>query len=368
MTQPSTPTTQRAFWCPGDEQIVEPVPAYECSRCGERSDERRCEQCHIFASRTDEDVCPECFGEVEGREVVRDHDGTVILAVDYDPNGPSLNERTETQRAIDAEQRAAVAAARKAELEATSSQRLWADLAAGDVVLLPHLLDDTRYDEATVVDTFIAGSNANGVAPGTVVTVLEQHGVRVVGHGPDETVMVTASGQHSPEIDATDARYVSRTDVPGLWAAAGPRTIMVRTGRGDGLSLDGMPMVALTAVRGHMGSPLGAFHDAADARAFAHAARQAAQTLTDNAGRRPRDPDVSVVLESASHVSANLSRWAKFRSGADGDTTVVEIAISERRDRGSFTTTVCDRLAMLALADAAEQGATWLDEQYDPTR
>jgi DNA-directed RNA polymerase subunit RPC12/RpoP len=70
--------TEEQFYCEECGDVIDdPVTVYVCSRCGNESssddyDEgtpRKCESCGIFVAKDRENCCPNCFEEVEQREV-----------------------------------------------------------------------------------------------------------------------------------------------------------------------------------------------------------------------------------------------------------------------------------------------------------
>lgn len=123
-------------WCAACERAVmdeEQIAVYECTRCSTTTDERRCPDCNIFTARADYSVgCPDCFGELDHDiEIVTDHDGSLILAADFDADGPSNAQRAATI----AEQRKTAAA----EQLATTTRLVDArDLVVGDVLHGPY--------------------------------------------------------------------------------------------------------------------------------------------------------------------------------------------------------------------------------------
>lgn len=70
-----------ALYCPDCDTYVDldsGIPLYECSRCGQASPDRRCEQCNIFTAKLTDAGCPECEqAELEEAEAARDMDGNL---------------------------------------------------------------------------------------------------------------------------------------------------------------------------------------------------------------------------------------------------------------------------------------------------
>ncbi|WP_336794438.1 hypothetical protein [Gordonia malaquae] len=82
--------------------IVDTVePVYECTTCGQLTDERRCADCNRFTARAEHSIgCEICFAAVDTEAAALDHDGALIRAADFDPDGPSKADRTRTARAV----------------------------------------------------------------------------------------------------------------------------------------------------------------------------------------------------------------------------------------------------------------------------
>src|SRR5690625_5141550 len=129
-----------APWCPDDDAVVaEPARAYECSRCGERTnsaalagERARCEGCNIFMARAEEDACPDCSAPLEDMEVIEDHDGALVKADQFDPVGPSFHEREAAERAELEALRQAQQAAQEARVAEESAITTWSELEPGD--------------------------------------------------------------------------------------------------------------------------------------------------------------------------------------------------------------------------------------------
>lgn len=76
---PADAAPEPALYCEDCETFQpagEGIPLYECSRCSQTSEERRCESCNIFMAKLTADGCPECAAaHMEEAEAVADVDG-----------------------------------------------------------------------------------------------------------------------------------------------------------------------------------------------------------------------------------------------------------------------------------------------------
>lgn len=103
----ATPESFAALQCPECQTVYEEAdlaPIYECSRCGGTSAERRCEEDNIFMARIGIG-CEDCGVECEEIEAVEDHDGTLILAEDWDPEASHADRAVAAAEKRDRERR-----------------------------------------------------------------------------------------------------------------------------------------------------------------------------------------------------------------------------------------------------------------------
>ncbi|MFD6092806.1 hypothetical protein ACFWGN_11850 [Oerskovia sp. NPDC060338] len=358
--------TFTAHWCPQDEKIVEPVVVYECSRCGERSDERRCPTDNIFAARVESPGCPECFDDVEEIEAVTDHDGETVRVEDYDPQGASLVERDAEARAQASAAQAERVAEKTRELDGRAVTKAWSEVRPGDQILVPSNIGSLPPDELGVYAVEVAGPGALGVEPGSVIALLDRYGLRVEVHAPDDQarVMIEPMDPQNPELSPVSERITVGPAV--VHGSSGHRHIMLRLGKGERTTYGRAPVAVLygssSPTSNGMGN-LGAFIDPREARAYADAARVAAEHLALDGGRRDYDDDVSTEVSDEAYMTANLSRWVRFALGTDMDQNTTQIILEQEKGRGSYSACIKDKAAMLALVDLAEQAATWLEEQ-----
>lgn len=366
----TTPETFTGYWCEQESEVVEPVPVYECATCGERSDERRCSSCNLFKPR-EGSGCPECFEEVEEVDLVVDHDGTTIRVEDFDADGASFAVREAERNAeLLAAREASRAEAREAAL-AASTPVPWSEIRPGDRIVNPEASHLGPSDLITVLDVLVTGDAATGIAAGTVVTVTDRYSVSVSTHSGDEIVQRSTLPAPTNLDVATPAERVRVEDAPDLWSGSGVRAITLRLGKGDDFTMGCVPAACIYGSSSSSSGALSALAvliDAETARAFASAARQASEHLDINGGRRPEQQDVVLSVEEDTSMFSNLTRWVTFRRGDDTGDKLVQILTEQKKGRGAHSATVTDRVAMLTIADAADQAAQWLDEQTDARR
>lgn len=133
------PTTITAYQCPGCVTIyadeADLVPLYECSRCGQNSPERRCDECNIFMARAGIG-CEDCAAECEEVEAVEDHDGQLIPADEWEPEG-SKADRDAAESARRDRERAERKRQEQEERDAASEVVPVSALAVGDWIMHP---------------------------------------------------------------------------------------------------------------------------------------------------------------------------------------------------------------------------------------
>lgn len=134
----TAPNTVQAYQCPDCATLYdesELVTVYECSRCGQTSIERRCDQDNIFMGRLGPG-CETCAVETEEVEAVEDHDGQLISVDDWSPDGAKADRdaaKAEQDRKARAEQER-----REKEARAAASETVPASsLAVGDWIINP---------------------------------------------------------------------------------------------------------------------------------------------------------------------------------------------------------------------------------------
>lgn len=78
---PEQAEAEEALYCPDCDRYFDldsAIALYECSRCGQATAERRCEQCNIFTAKLSDEGCPECeSAELEQAQAVRDVSGNL---------------------------------------------------------------------------------------------------------------------------------------------------------------------------------------------------------------------------------------------------------------------------------------------------
>lgn len=357
------------YWCPDCLEITEPVRVYECDTDGYVGEERRCETCNRFCSRRDEDGCENCFAEVDEVDVVTDHDGAVIRAEDYQPNGKALAVRQKEE--FEANRKAATKKA-KAEIEALLSatvETTWSEITVGQEIVAKDWkgnIDTRRGSKVLSVTT--AGENAVApVVPGSLIVVTDQYGVRVEVHSADETVLIKSDAPAPEASEAPQERFV---------VTEGNDT------HGSGLKLvDAVVGLAATAERNvYVGEIMGrnseyssfqtivgAFFDPKEAKAFASAARTAANDLRT----RVLVDDVSelaVKLEESDNILSHApTRYATFLVGTDDMLGGEGVRVyTGSRERTSQSFAVLSPSVLDGIARAAELIADKLTELIDP--
>lgn len=244
-------------WCSScDVQVTEPTALYECSTCGEVSDERQCSSCKRFKSRADEDGCPECGEKIAEKTLVLDHDGAVILANDFEPNGAPYAERQ-------ARQRAESAARAKAETEARLAAKVdGAEEIAARGITPGMLLPDLTSGDLIARDRTVL--HASTATDGRIVVVTDRLNNGIEIYDTDESVTISRESDTEP---AALGRFIIEPGDPEVTSAVNDRlTVAIQSGTRDHAVL---PMLTIQASRqyGGMVFSLGTWHDPALAAA-----------------------------------------------------------------------------------------------------
>lgn len=358
----ATAAPRTGHWCNDCQELVETTPVYECSRCSEASDERRCADCNIFTARREEDGCENCFAEVEEVQVVTDHDGTLIRAEDYDPNGEAREVRNAKASAAAAAKRAAKEQARANALIAGSTVATWADVRPGmSLAVRDHKGNIDTEQNAAILSLTTAGTGcAAPLKPGDIVAVVQHYGQRVAKHSPTEEAIIL--GPADPEdLEADLSERITVGAAPR--SVDGSPNYIIDAGMGFESNNGSRLLAGYIRVRStpysNMSTPLGTFIEPAEALAFATAARKAAETLTvpDTTSDPESDDYYQYTFADSANfpVAYQLTRYARFSTGpvqfGSGNGVVIRVGTSEH---GGMTVLITDQRTMLAAAQAAE--------------
>lgn len=357
------------YWCPDCMELTEPVRVYECGADGWTGDTNRCEDCSKFLSARDEDGCEECFTAVEEVEVVTDHDGTVIRAEDYEPNGKSLAVRRKEES-----DKASKEAAQKAKIALDNllselTEKAWGEISVGQKIVVKDWkgnLDSAK--TATVLAVEVAGNNAvSPVTPGSLIVLTEQYGLRLSAHDPRDIAMVRASDHELVPVEAAEQRFVMEQgdDDHG----SGVKFVLANVGLADTPNRN----IYIGEISGknseHSGhqTTIAAFSHPGEARAFAQVARAAASELRSRVLLDASDELDIVLREDDSDIVSHVpTRYATFRIGKDeimgGDGVRVTTSNSGRSTQ-SFS--VLSANVLDGIAKAAEMIADKLSTILD---
>ena len=275
----SHPETQAAWWCADCEQITDPIRVYECSTCGEVDDDRRCTQCNRFKARREEDGCETCYAEVHEIETVIDHDGTVIPADQYDPDGQSLADReTATRVAADAEARHRREAWRN-EILSKSHETTWSQVQIGDAVLTDEALND-RYGGGRLPVV-----RAITPAQGHLVITTQDYSIGYLTVAPSDPVRVstdTASNSHADRCPF--GRFILEDEDLGT-VSSPAHTITVQVGHSTrNADQPQTPVILLRLHGNNISYVLGYWHDPVIAAAALDVLDEAAARLAKHLG------------------------------------------------------------------------------------
>lgn len=356
------------YWCNDCEELTEAVRVYECDLDGWKGTERRCETCNKFVSRREEDGCENCFAEVEEVEVVTDHDGAIIKASEYEPNGKPL-----AQRLKEADEAQKKAYARKAksdvnELIAKTVETTWGEITPGQKIVARDwkgAIDTHR--SATVLSVTVAGENCVApVVPGSLTVVVEHYGLRLEVHNPEDSVLVLTDEVKSELLPTPDERFtvIQGNDTHGSgirfvtanvsFAATEDRNIYLGEINGKSSAYSGQSTI------------IGSFFEPEEARTFAKRSREAAAELRSRAlfdGEEAIAVELTEVDDVLSHAP---TRYADFIVGVDdmlGGDGVRVMTSSTGKSTQSFS--VLSPAVLDGIAEAAEMIANKLTDLYD---
>lgn len=368
MARTAAPST--GHWCDDCQELVETTRVYECSRCSTRSDERRCPDCNIFASRLEEDGCESCFAEVEEVQVIEDHDGNTIRLEDYEPDGEAHSIRSAAAEAALTAKRTAKEKAKVDTLVAGGTVATWADVRPGmSLVTRDHKGEIDTLQNAAILSLITAGPGCTApLEPGDIVAVTQHYGQRLEKHSPtDEAIILGSADPEDLEAEISERITVETSTHP----VHGSPNYIIEAGTGfDAMNGSRLPLGYIrvrSTPYSNMSTTLGTFSEPAEARAFAAAARTAAETLTvpDHSSDPESEDDYEYTFadDDAYPVSSQLTRYARFSTGTiefgSGNGVNVRVGTSER---GGMTILITDRRTMLAAAQAAETIAERLTE------
>ncbi|GAB2734193.1 hypothetical protein [Nocardioides pakistanensis] len=346
------PETFEMLWCeqcslPFEES--EATRLYECSNCGTTGPDRRCDQCHKFMARSEEPGCPQCEEKVDENPVavVRDHDGAIILAEDYEPDGPSKAERDVQARAEAAEKAEADRVARLAEKQQNTTVRTAADIAPGSILIDPE--DDSRFATAAEVLSVRRVDTPDGPI---VIFKTYEYSPRTVVRRADAPVPTQETVTDRPTVTRT-GEQVTAADFGGaylvdgfnedLGAVSSPHTdidVLVGSSSRDHGTL---PTVALmTGRRNRQGdlsgsvSFLGRWDDPEKAAAALDEIERAANALA--AARTEHPPaDVDDLAGRRSRPGTTQHRETDWVSGDEMRTVRMEVGLSDwHEDSGAL--------------------------------
>lgn len=300
-------------------ELTESVSVYECQSDGWLGTERRCETCSKFVSRREDDGCENCFAVVEEVEVVTDHDGTIIRAEDFKPNGKSLAERT----------KAAVAkgkrdAAKKAQVEldtllSETTETTWSNISVGQRIVGKNWKGeiDTMMD-AKVVSIIVAGQNCVApVVPGSMIVLTEHYGPRIEVHAPEETVLIKTAESGLAAIEPVEDRF--KVQVGDDTHGSGVKYVLanVSLGATSGRDVYMGEISGKNSLNSGFQTIIGAFFDPTEARTFAQTTRKAAAELRSRLTVEDTEEVVVELTEEDDILSHIPTRYATFVVGAD---------------------------------------------------
>jgi hypothetical protein len=317
--------------------LTEAVRVYECDADGWVGTERRCETCNKFVSSRDEDGCESCFAEVEEVEVVTDHDGTVIRAEDYEPNGKSLAERQKAEFEKAKKESAKKAKVALQNLLSETTETTWGEVSVGQQIVAKDWkgnLDAAK--TATVLSINVTGENSVApVIPGSLIVLTEHYGLRLAANSADEVVLIKNVETAPVAVESADQRFIVEQgdDTHGT----GVKFISANVG----LAATDQRNVYIGEISGknseHSGfqTTIAAFFQPEEARAFARVARETAADLRSRIlVDETAEVDVAFTEDDDDIISHVPTRYATFRIGKDdmmgGDGVRVLTATSGR--------------------------------------
>lgn len=355
--------SEAPHWCPSCEEIVHLAPVYECGTCSQESLERRCEDCHKFSGRREEDGCENCMAECVEVEVVTDHDGALIRAEDFVADGPSLADRNAAEVAAHAAERATVAKKKTEEAYAGSTATPWSNVKVGDEILT-FTRDgsvDTMMGNQTVISLQSVGAKpgSDKLEPGQIIAHLLRYGVTLEIHNPDSLAYVV----NDPETGVVEPSPAERFTVGTTDHASGGAVKHINADMGtDHHSGTYTPVGVITgrtSSRSGSFTGIATFADPAEAEAFAAAARTAAANL---AATGAPDEDFQLELDALEHVFADApSRYVSFKLGMDdfNEKQIIQVGTGST-SRPSMVFSVHSPIVLRHIAAAADHVAAGL--------
>jgi len=358
----------KSYWCPDCMELTEAVRVYECDADGWVGDTSRCEYCNKFVSRRDDDGCESCFAEVEEVEVVTDHDGNLIREVDYEPNSKSLAERRKIEFEKQNKKTAKKSQDALTKLLTETVETTWSEVSVGQKIIAKDWkgnLDTLR--DATVLSVIVAGENsASPVLPGSLIVLVEQYGLLIEVHSPEETVLVRADETKLVTVAPVEDRFVLKNGddahSSGVKFVSANVSLAATAERNVYM---GEIMGKNSASTAHQ-TLIGAFFEPKEARAFARVARATAAELRS---RILVDEIEEATLELTNDddiMSHAPTRYVTFLIGADemlGEEGVQVSTGTSNRSMQSFT--VMSPNVLDSISRAADLIADKLTELID---
>lgn len=294
---PTAGTPDTAEWCASCDEITEAVPVYECGSCGAASDERRCPDCNKFAARREEDGCETCFDPTTTIDIVTDHDGTLIRAEDYQPDGESLA----TRRAVEQAQAAAAHARRREENRAAlinaGRTTTWANVTVGDTTI-----PDPDDQFAVLFGPRRIRHISHGPNGRLLIVLGRENGADnfLHAHQDDQVTL----GPASTEPTTPYGQYTLLPTRENMVTGSPMRTIEITTGHSSrGQDQPDVPVLVIRTSRGNTSVLLGCWFDPAVAAAALDALQETAEALAAMTGH-PLNPDAG-----AAHVTVTEATW-----------------------------------------------------------
>jgi hypothetical protein len=350
-------------WCPDCEELVSLVAVYECNNCSTESVERRCEDCHKFCSRREEDGCENCMAECEEVEVVTDHDGTLIRAIDYVAEGPSLADRNAAEEATHKAEQAATAKKKTEQAYSGATAKPWSEVKVGDEVLVYNRDGslDSMMGNSTILSLQTVGADHadKRLEAGQIIAHTKRFGVALELHNPADTAYVV----NDPEDSEVEPPASKRYTVGHVDFASGGSTKVINADMSvdshNGTFVPVGVIVGRSSISSGGYTGIGSFTDPAEADAFAAAARAAAAKL---AATGAEDQDFPLILDAKEHTfPSSPTRYVGFGLGMDDFNKKKIIEVRTGNDqRGGMTFSVHYPSVLLNIAAAADHVAAGL--------
>lgn len=352
-----------AHWCPQCEDIVYLAAVYECGNCSTESLERRCEDCHKFCSRREEDGCENCMAECEEVEVVTDHDGTLIRAEDYEANGPSLAERNAAEEAAHKVERAATAKKKTEQAYAGATATPWNQVKVGDKVIVFNRdgsLDSMMGNQTILSLQHVGADHADSrLEAGQIIAHTHRFGVSLELHNPTDTAYVV----NDPEAREAEPPAAERYTVGTVDFASGGSTKVINADMGvdshNGTFVPVGVIVGRSSITSGGYTGIASFTDPVEADAFAAAARAAAAMLSESGAE---DQGFPLILDANEHTfPSSPTRYVGFALGMDdfNEKKIIEVRTGNDK-RGGMTFSVHYPTVLLNIAAAADHVAAQL--------